>query len=57
MPTASTSQCVGTGYSEGPFPDKSNLMFRETTGESFIYVEREMAEMLISKGLWTPKII
>ncbi|CAG8840270.1 21985_t:CDS:2, partial [Racocetra persica] len=33
MPTASTSQCVGTGYSKGPFPDESNLMFRETTGE------------------------
>ncbi|CAG8792182.1 25930_t:CDS:2, partial [Racocetra persica] len=57
MLTTSTSQCVGTGYSEGPFPDESNLMFRETTGGSFIYVEREMAEMLISKGLWTPKII
>ncbi|CAG8849135.1 8962_t:CDS:1, partial [Racocetra persica] len=39
MPTASTSQCVDTGYSEGPFPDESNLMFRETTRGSFIYVE------------------
>ncbi|CAG8820273.1 1043_t:CDS:2, partial [Racocetra persica] len=56
MPTASHPNVLAR-VQEGPFPNESNLMFRETTGGSFIYVEREMAEMLIFKGLWTPKII
>ena len=57
MPTASTSQCVKTGYSEGPFPDESNLTLRATTKGSFIYVEREMAEMLLERGLWNKDLL
>jgi len=57
MPTASTSQCVKTGFSEGLFPDESNITLRETTRGSFIYVERELAEMLIERGLWSEGLI
>ena len=39
MPTASTSQCVKTRYSERPFPDELNLTLHATTKDSFIYVE------------------
>ena len=57
MPTTSTSQCVKTGYSEEPFPDESNLTLRATTKGSFIYVEREMAEMLLERGLWNKDLL
>src|SRR5689334_1306399 len=57
MPTASTSQCVKTGYSEGPFPDKSNLTLRATTKVSFIYVKREMAEILLEHSMWNKNLL
>ncbi|RIB26389.1 hypothetical protein C2G38_2267749 [Gigaspora rosea] len=36
MPTASTSQCVKMGFSEGLFPDESNITLCETTSEGLI---------------------
>ncbi|RIB07857.1 ribonucleotide reductase [Gigaspora rosea] len=57
MPTASTSQCVKMGFSEGLFPDESNITLRETTRKSFIYIERELAKMLIERDLWSKGLI
>ena len=51
MPTASTFQCVGTGYSKEPFPDEANIILRETTKGSFISIERELAENLLEQNL------
>lgn len=57
MPTASTSQCISTGTSEGPFPEESNFVIRETTKGAFLYIDRELAEMLVTHGLWSNEII
>src|ERR1043165_5581540 len=57
MPTASTLQCIGIGFSEDPFPEEANFVIRETTKGAFLYIEHELAEMLISHDLWSKEIL
>ena len=54
MPTASTSQILGSNESFEPFT--SNIYLRRTLAGEFVCVNRYLLHDLIKRGLWNPKL-